>query len=117
MPRRLITAAVIGGTICSTLFLLVLGFAFKLYHLHSNQGRRHPRQLLQHGSGHAAPPSYNQTIGVIDDTEERYVALIDNLRRAGLADLIRIDGTPRQSIPSESEWTPCLNLFLFLFAT
>ena len=102
MPRRLITASVIGGTLCSTLFVLVLGFACKLFHLHSSQ-RHNPRHLFEHAARHAAPPSYNRTIGVIDPNEERYVPLIENLRQAGLADLIRLEGTTRQAMPSESK--------------
>lgn len=37
-----------------------------------------------------APPSYNQTMGLMDENEERHAALAEHLRLAGLANYISL---------------------------
>ncbi|UJR08609.1 hypothetical protein I4U23_012868 [Adineta vaga] len=117
IPRRVVTAAVIGATICSTLFIIALACTCKLFHLRSAEQRASYRllnpqryieqrreELQRHSSRHqsssddlplitdeprrVAPPSYNQTMGFSDDNEERQAFLAEHLRMAGLANFI-----------------------------
>ncbi|CAF3056298.1 unnamed protein product [Rotaria sp. Silwood2] len=131
IPRRIVTAAVIGATVCSTLFIIALGCTCKLFHLRTaerratsrllnpqhyieqrrqeiqrEQERRLNRQnnqniststtitdistIISHETRRIAPPSYNQTMGFMDENEERQAALAEHLRLAGLANYITI---------------------------
>ena len=112
MPRRIVTAAVIGATVCSTLFIIALGCTCKLFHLRSAERRaasrllnpqryieerrqqmqreqqrranRHHRHststpstespsVVSSETRRIAPPSYNQTMGLIDENEENHM--------------------------------------------
>jgi hypothetical protein len=112
-----------------TLFIIALGCTCKLFHLRSAERSASTRllnpqryitqrreELQQHSSNHQqtsttdenssdptrriAPPSYNQTMGVSDDNEERQALLAEHLRLAGLANFI-----PLPSIQSSSRST------------
>ena len=94
IPRRVITAIIIGATICCTLFLIVLGCTCKLFHLRTT-GQRTSRRLLisreqrnSDDSQRVAPPSYSQTMGFTDNNDERHAILAEQLRLAGLANFI-----------------------------
>jgi len=140
VPRRIVTAAVIGATVCSTLFIIALGCTCKLFHLRSaerraasrllnpqryieqrrqqiqrEQQRRLNRQNRQHTSTTSdnvsvisnetrriAPPSYNQTMGLMDENEERQAALAEHLRLAGLANYITLPPIYNNSRTSRS---------------
>ena len=134
--RRVITTAVLGGTLCCLLLVMALGCACKLYALHTAayrgsfrfshtpghsaslvQSRRRRRQRHQQrsgynlssfmrrlraaepslGDGHSnatvdtcdstelphhsvAPPTYNQTMGLVDEYEQRQLAFIEHVR-------------------------------------
>ncbi|CAF0820717.1 unnamed protein product [Adineta ricciae] len=122
IPRRVVTAAVIGATICSTLFIIALACTCKLFHLRSAERRASyrllnpqryieqrreelQRQTSTHHSANddsslsadesrrLAPPSYNQTMGFSDDNEERQAFLAEHLRMAGLANFIPTPAT------------------------
>jgi len=126
IPRRIMTAAVIGATICCTLFIIALGCTCKLFHLRSAERQvsfrllnpqryieQRREELHQVSNSHStsndnssiisndarriAPPSYNQTMGFSDDNEERQAFITENLRHAGLANFI-----PLPSINSNS---------------
>ncbi|CAF1117896.1 unnamed protein product [Adineta ricciae] len=129
VPRRIVTAAVIGATICSTLFIIALGCTCKLFHLRTAERRATSRLLnpqryieqrrqqiqreqqrrlnqqnhsqtsdrstavdnsleISNEARRIAPPSYNQTMGLMDENEERHAALAEHLRLAGLANYI-----------------------------
>jgi hypothetical protein len=132
VPRRIVTAAVIGATVCSTLFIIALGCTCKLFHLRTAERRatsrllnpqryiEQRRQQLQHEqqrrlnrhnrhrtsaaattaiensstianeTRRIAPPSYNQTMGFMDENEERHAALAEHLRLAGLSNYITL---------------------------
>ena len=49
-----------------------------------------------------APPSYNQTMGLMDENEERHAALAEHLRLAGLANYITLPPTHNTSRTSRS---------------
>lgn len=141
MPRRIVTAAVIGATVCSTLFIIALGCTCKLFHLRSAERRaasrllnpqryieerrqqiqrdqqrrtnRHQRHsnptpstenlsTISNETRRIAPPSYNQTMGLIDENEERQAALAEHLRLAGLANYIALPPLPNSSRSSRS---------------
>ncbi len=149
VPRRIVTAAVIGATVCSTLFIIALGCTCKLFHLRSaerraasrllnpqryieqrreqiqrEQQRRWNRRNRHHTSTttptpppllppdnlsiisnearRIAPPSYNQTMGLMDENEERHAALAEHLRLAGLANYITVPPSHNSSRPSRS---------------
>ena len=141
MPRRIVTAAVIGATVCSTLFIIALGCTCKLFHLRSAERRaasrllnpqrfieerrqqmqreqqrrtnRHHRHststpptenlsTISNETRRIAPPSYNQTMGLIDENEERQAALTEHLRLAGLANYIALPPLPNSSRSSRS---------------
>ncbi|CAF1252833.1 unnamed protein product, partial [Didymodactylos carnosus] len=122
LPRRIVTAAVIGSTVCCTLFIIALGCTCKLYHLRTAERRTttrllNPQRYIERhrqrqqaavsttpetngvdtnnstDSRRLAPPSYNQTMGFIDDNEERQIALAEHLRSAGLTNLIALPST------------------------
>jgi len=115
LPRRLVTAAVIGATVCCTLFLIALGFTCKLFHLRSTEQRTSSRllntqQYLEQrrlnrpstaidnttdDARRVAPPSYNQTMGFLNDNEERHAILAEHLRIAGLTNLIPLTSEHR----------------------
>ncbi|CAF3578250.1 unnamed protein product [Rotaria socialis] len=129
LPRRIVTAAVIGATVCSTLFIIALGCTCKLFHLRTAERcatsrllnpqryieqrrqeiqREQERRLHRHSrlqtsitstdnvalianeASRIAPPSYNQTMGLVDENEERQAALAEHLRLAGLANYITL---------------------------
>ncbi|CAF0876011.1 unnamed protein product [Didymodactylos carnosus] len=119
LPRRIVTAAVVGSTVCCTLFIIALGCTCKLYHLRTAERRAATRLLNpqryseRHRQRHQpttstttgtdtgntnnstdarrlAPPSYNQTMGLVDDNEERQIALAEHLRLAGLTNFISL---------------------------
>ena len=101
IPRRIMTSIVIGITICSTLFIIALSCSIKLYRLRSLERRTtirslNPQNFLRRRSSGSndnrrmAPPTYNQTMGFSEDHEERYALLTENLRLAGLTDMISI---------------------------
>lgn len=141
MPRRIVTAAVIGATVCSTLFIIALGCTCKLFHLRSAERRaasrllnpqryieerrqqmqreqqrranRHHRHststpstdspsVVSSEARRIAPPSYNQTMGLIDENEERQAALTEHLRLAGLANYIALPPLQTNSRSSRS---------------
>ena len=141
VPRRIVTAAVIGATVCSTLFIIALGCTCKLFHLRTAERRaasrllnpqryiEQRRQQLQHEqqrrltrqnrreasttidptcaamaseSRRIAPPSYNQTMGLMDENEERHAALAEHLRLAGLANYITLPPAHSSSRTSRS---------------
>jgi hypothetical protein len=114
------TAAVMGATICCTLFIIALGCTCKLFHLRSAERRTssrllNPQQYIEQRRRHristtvdnptdasndtrrVAPPSYDQTMGLTDENEERNATLAEHLRLAGLANFI-----PLASIQSNS---------------
>lgn len=104
------TAAIIGATMCSTLFLIALGCTCKLLNLRSLEQRTSNRLLNtqqyiaqrrlnrpetaidntadDEDTRRLAPPSYNQTMGFTNDNEERNAIIAEHLRLAGLANLI-----------------------------
>jgi hypothetical protein len=102
------TAAVIGTTICCTLFLIALGCTCKLIHLRSAEQRAsarllNPEQYIEQrrlnrpqtaidntpdDTQRIAPPSYNQTMGFSNDNEERFGILAERLRLAGLTNFM-----------------------------
>ncbi|UJR37610.1 hypothetical protein I4U23_030307 [Adineta vaga] len=143
VPRRIVTAAVIGATVCSTLFIIALGCTCKLFHLRTSERRatsrllnpqryieqrrqqiqreqqrrsnRHNRHLnsettstiensleISNESRRIAPPSYNQTMGLMDENEERQAALAEHLRLAGLANYIALPPLLNSSRTSRS---------------
>ncbi|CAF1054023.1 unnamed protein product [Rotaria sp. Silwood1] len=143
IPRRIVTAAVIGATVCSTLFIIALGCTCKLFHLRTaerratrrllnpqryieqrrqeiqrEQERRLNRQnnqniststtatdistIISDETRRIAPPSYNQTMGLMDENEERQAALAEHLRLAGLANYITLPPIHSNSRTSRS---------------
>lgn len=137
VPRRIVTAAVIGATVCSTLFIIALGCTCKLFHLRTAERRaasrllnpqryiEQRRQQLQreqqrclirqqtsvpidpaavtaNDTRRIAPPSYNQTMGLSDENEERHAALSEHLRLAGLANYISLPPIHSSSRSSRS---------------
>jgi hypothetical protein len=116
IPRRIITAAIIGAIICCTLFIIALGCTCKLFHLRSSEQRAssrllNPQQYFEQrrlnrpqtapdnssdDTRNVAPPSYNQTMGFLNDNEERHAILAEHLRIAGLANFIPISSRRRQ---------------------
>lgn len=104
------TAAIIGATMCSTLFLIAISCTCKFFHLRSIEQRTSVRLLNSDqfteqrrlnrpetaidnttdddDTRRLAPPSYNQTMGFTNNNEERYAILAEHLRLAGLANLI-----------------------------
>lgn len=131
VPRRIVTAAVIGATVCSTLFIIALGCTCKLFHLRTAERRAASRLLnpqryieerrqqiqreqqrqlnrqqtavaavpsvefstISNEARRIAPPSYNQTMGLMDENEERQAALAEHLRLAGLANYVTLPPT------------------------
>jgi len=103
--RRVITTAVLGGTLCCLLLVMALGCACKLYALRTIEYRtnlrlamnrqrssrpatRSARSGLQRSASmssisyqsNMAPPSYNQTMGLVDEYEQRQMAFIEHVR-------------------------------------
>jgi hypothetical protein len=83
--------------------------------LQREQQRRSNRQNRQHTSisvdsstivpndaRRIAPPSYNQTMGLMDENEERQAALAEHLRLAGLANYISLPTMHNSSRTSRS---------------
>lgn len=134
VPRRIVTAAVIGATVCSTLFIIALGCTCKLFHLRTAERRAASRLLnpqryieqrrqqyqreqqqrqidslsidpppfVSEEARRLAPPSYNQTMGLMDENEERHAALAEHLRLAGLANYISLPMVHSSSRTSRS---------------
>jgi hypothetical protein len=107
MPRRLMTAAVIGVTVCMTLFIIVLACSCKLFHLriierrtsfyllnsrlHFERRQQIHRSLSPIESNdirRMAPPSYNQTVGLIDETDEQLTIVMENVRSTHLSEIM-----------------------------
>ena len=108
IPRRTITAAIVGATVCSILFVIALSCTCKLFRLRlmERQASFHlvePRLFAAHNSSSSsverqriAPPSYNQTMGLADERDDSQAMIVDNLRLAGLSDLVALPtGHPR----------------------
>jgi hypothetical protein len=58
--------------------------------------------VISHEARRIAPPSYNQTMGLMDENEERHAALAEHLRLAGLANYITAPPTHHSSRSSRS---------------
>ncbi|XP_048088147.1 LOW QUALITY PROTEIN: low-density lipoprotein receptor-related protein 3 [Alosa alosa] len=65
VPRKVITAAIIGSLVCSLLLVIALGCAFKLYTLRNREYRAFETQMTRMEAEFVqreAPPSYGQLI-------------------------------------------------------
>ncbi|XP_056135385.1 low-density lipoprotein receptor-related protein 3 [Lampris incognitus] len=93
VPRKVITAALIGSLVCSLLLVIALGCAFKLYALRSREYRAFETQMTRLEAEFVqreAPPSYGQLIaqGLIPPVEDfpvynpAQVSVLQNLRTA-----------------------------------
>ncbi|XP_056463992.1 low-density lipoprotein receptor-related protein 3 [Gadus chalcogrammus] len=93
VPRKVITAALIGSLVCSLLLVIALGCAFKLYSLRSSDSRAFETQMTRLEAEFVqreAPPSYGQLIaqGLIPPVEDfplynpTQTSVIQNLRSA-----------------------------------
>ncbi|KAM3877097.1 low-density lipoprotein receptor-related protein 3 [Diretmus argenteus] len=93
VPRKVITAALIGSLVCSLLLVIALGCAFKLYSLRSREYRAFETQMTRLEAEFVqreAPPSYGQLIaqGLIPPVEDFPVynptqaSVLQNLRSA-----------------------------------
>ena len=94
ISRRLLTATMIGATVCCTLFLLALSCSCKLFQLRTAEQRASTRlsttQRHSNESQRVAPPSYSQTMGFTNDQDDRQAILAEQLRLAGLANFIPV---------------------------
>lgn len=100
LPRRFIAGLVIGLSIFSILFVLLLSCSVKFFSF-----RRSFRLIARSSTSSTqpvAPPSYNQTIGLTDEHEERLAFLIDHLRSAGFGEVVQ----PSASASSTSREPP-----------
>ncbi|KAF4090908.1 hypothetical protein AMELA_G00030890 [Ameiurus melas] len=75
VPRKVITAALIGSLACGLLLVIALGCAFKLYSLRTREYRAFETQMTQMEAEFVqreAPPSYGQLIaqGLIPPVED-----------------------------------------------
>ncbi|XP_029464251.1 LOW QUALITY PROTEIN: low-density lipoprotein receptor-related protein 3 [Rhinatrema bivittatum] len=75
VPRKVITAALIGSLVCGLLLVIALGCAFKLYSLRSREYRAFETQMTRLEADFVrreAPPSYGQLIaqGLIPPVED-----------------------------------------------
>ncbi|XP_028330531.1 low-density lipoprotein receptor-related protein 3 [Gouania willdenowi] len=93
VPRKVITAALIGSLVCSLLLVIALGCALKLHSLRSREYRAFETQMTQMEAEFVqreAPPSYGQLIaqGLIPPVEDFPVynptqaSMLQNLRLA-----------------------------------
>uniref|UniRef100_A0A667YXI6 Low density lipoprotein receptor-related protein 3 n=1 Tax=Myripristis murdjan TaxID=586833 RepID=A0A667YXI6_9TELE len=93
VPRKVITAALIGSLVCSLLLIIALSCAFKLYSLRSREYRAFETQMTRLEAEFVqreAPPSYSQLIaqGLIPPVEDFPVynptqaSVLQNLRSA-----------------------------------
>ncbi|XP_031442672.1 low-density lipoprotein receptor-related protein 3 [Clupea harengus] len=93
VPRKVITAAIIGSLVCSLLLVIALGCAFKLYTLRTREYRAFETQMTRLEAEFVqreAPPSYGQLIaqGLIPPVEDfpvynpNQVSMLQNLRTA-----------------------------------
>ncbi|XP_052359268.1 low-density lipoprotein receptor-related protein 3-like, partial [Oncorhynchus keta] len=75
VPRKVITAALIGSLVCGLLLVIALGCAFKLYSLRTREYRAFETQMTRLEAEFVqreAPPSYGQLIaqGLIPPVED-----------------------------------------------
>ena len=91
--RRVITAAVIGVMTCSMIFVFVLTCSCKLFSIRRSFRFFHRSSHTNVDDQLLAPPSYNQTIGLTDEQDERLALLMDHLRLAGFAEVMNISQT------------------------
>ncbi|KAM5138786.1 low-density lipoprotein receptor-related protein 3 [Mantella aurantiaca] len=93
VPRKVITAALIGSLVCGLLLVVALGCAFKLYSLRSREYRAFETQMTRLEAEFVrreAPPSYGQLIaqGLIPPVEDfpafsdSQVSMLQNIRTA-----------------------------------
>nr|KAF6318695.1 LDL receptor related protein 3 [Pipistrellus kuhlii] len=93
VPRKVITAALIGSLVCGLLLVIALGCAFKLYSLRTQEYRAFETQMTRLEAEFVrreAPPSYGQLIaqGLIPPVEDfpvysaSQVSVLQNLRTA-----------------------------------
>ncbi|KAM6430300.1 low-density lipoprotein receptor-related protein 3 isoform 2-T4 [Liasis olivaceus] len=93
VPRKVITAALIGSLVCGLLLVIALGCAFKLYSLRSREYRAFETQMTRLEAEFVrreAPPSYGQLIaqGLIPPVEDFPVynasqaSVLQNIRTA-----------------------------------
>ncbi|XP_056616650.1 low-density lipoprotein receptor-related protein 3 [Triplophysa dalaica] len=93
VPRKVITAALIGSLVCGLLLVIALGCAFKLYSLRTREYRAFETQMTQLEAEFVqreAPPSYGQLIaqGLIPPVDDFPVfnptqaSVLQNLRSA-----------------------------------
>ncbi|XP_034041194.1 low-density lipoprotein receptor-related protein 3 isoform X2 [Thalassophryne amazonica] len=91
VPRKVITAALIGSLVCGLLLVIALGCALKLYSLRSREYRAFETQMTRMEAEFVhreAPPSYGQLIaqGLIPPVEDfpaynpTQVSMLQNLR-------------------------------------
>ncbi|KAF7651650.1 hypothetical protein LDENG_00108000, partial [Lucifuga dentata] len=112
VPRKVITAALIGSLICSLLLVIAFGCALKLYSLRSREYRAFETQMTHMEAEFVqreAPPSYGQLIaqGLIPPVEDFPVynptqaSVLQNLRLA-MRRQIRLHSSRRSSSSSSS---------------
>ncbi|XP_051835692.1 low-density lipoprotein receptor-related protein 3 isoform X1 [Antechinus flavipes] len=93
VPRKVITAALIGSLVCGLLLVIALGCAFKLYSLRTQEYRAFETQMTRLEAEFVrreAPPSYGQLIaqGLIPPVEDFPVynasqaSVLQNIRTA-----------------------------------
>ncbi|XP_007244937.3 low-density lipoprotein receptor-related protein 3 [Astyanax mexicanus] len=93
VPRKVITAALIGSLVCGLLLVIALGCAFKLYSLRTREYRAFETQMTRLEAEFVqreAPPSYGQLIaqGLIPPVEDfpayhpNQASILQNLRTA-----------------------------------
>ncbi|XP_038610267.1 low-density lipoprotein receptor-related protein 3 [Tachyglossus aculeatus] len=93
VPRKVITAALIGSLVCGLLLVIALGCAFKLYSLRTREYRAFETQMTRLEAEFVrreAPPSYGQLIaqGLIPPVEDfplynaSQVSVLQNIRSA-----------------------------------
>uniref|UniRef100_A0A8C5MNC8 LDL receptor related protein 3 n=1 Tax=Leptobrachium leishanense TaxID=445787 RepID=A0A8C5MNC8_9ANUR len=93
VPRKVITAALIGSLVCGLLLVIALGCAFKLYSLRSREYRAFETQMTRLEAEFVrreAPPSYGQLIaqGLIPPVDDfpafsdSQVSMLQNIRTA-----------------------------------
>ena len=85
---------ILGVTVSTTFFLIAVGCMCKLIHLRSAEQRLSTRLANNEEeedtdeTQRVAPPSYSQTMGYSNEADDRLAILTDQLRLAGLANLI-----------------------------
>ncbi|XP_051984887.1 low-density lipoprotein receptor-related protein 3-like [Xyrauchen texanus] len=107
VPRKVITAALIGSLVCGLLLVIALGCAFKLYSLRTREYRAFETQMTRLEAEFVqreAPPSYGQLIaqGLIPPVDDfpaytpTQASVLQNLRSA-MRRQIRRHSTRRSS--------------------